>query len=142
MGKVLRASDNRVRVISPTTTAALARRMLKASEVIARHVPAHFTDPTPLHILLTLFEIEEEAGQMSCEDLFPIGNMPDAVAQRWLKALVEHGWVEQRLSQLGLSQMGYDAISAMIEELYGEQRALDVCSAGDQQREPPQIRGN
>ncbi|RYF21449.1 MAG: hypothetical protein EOO77_06010 [Oxalobacteraceae bacterium] len=113
------------RVLLPTTTTKLAQRMLYASRAIFDVLPIGFFGSPALDLLLALHIAEESAQYPNVNEISPPGSLSPAVTNRWVKALVNHGLIEQRDELFALSSEGHELVIKLIEAVYAVQRTLD-----------------
>lgn len=113
------------RTLSATATAKLARRMLRASQVVADCLPSGLYCSPALDILLALHVAEEDADYLNAGQLTPPGSLGPAVTARWIGVLVQEGLIERKGDLLALSQRGHAVLADMLERLYVVQRMLD-----------------
>ena len=97
--RILSVPDGKVRVVSTTTTLKLAERMLAASRVVSSHLPAGFSPPTPMNLLLELFIAEENALYPGAADLGRHDGMSPRLVDRWLIALLHEGLIEKTMKR-------------------------------------------
>ena len=76
-------------------------------------------------MLLELHVAEEDARYLSIHELEPAGAVSRTLTRRWLQALVAEGLVERKRDLVALSSNGHELVSAILEEVYRAQRALD-----------------
>ena len=112
-------------MLGPTTTTKLAQRMLHSSRVIADILPAGFYGSPGLNILLALHLAEENAQYPTANEMYPPGSTSPVVTQRWVKALVSYGLVEQHDDLLALSSKGHETVIQLMERVFEVQRELD-----------------
>jgi hypothetical protein len=125
MTKILRPPGDIPRVVAPTTTAQLAKRMLAASTVAATMLPAGFYSAPALDILLALHVAEEEAHYPAAEDVKVPGLSSTDLIDRWLGLLIDGQLVEQRAGFVALTPLGHDTVVGLIERIFEVQRSLD-----------------
>jgi hypothetical protein len=125
MTKLLSAAYQLPRLLSPTTTAKLATRMLAASNAIAALLPPGLHGTPALDILLSIHVAEEAASYPAVDSIKIAGFESSSVTQRFVKALVHEGLIDQRGSLLALSPAGHAVLMSILEAVYEAQRSLD-----------------
>lgn len=125
MTKTLIPPKGSSRMLAPTTTAKLARRMLCTSRVVADRLPVGLYGSPGLDILLALHIAEEDAQYLSAGDLIPPGSLGPSVTERWIRALEQDDLIERRGEVLALSPKGHTILSNLLEAIYAVQRSLD-----------------
>lgn len=124
MTKILIPPVGSPATLVPTTTAKLARRMLRASRTVADSLPVGLYGSPGLDILLALHIAEEDAQYLSAEDLAPPGSLSPAVTERWIQTLEQYGFIERRDEALALSPHGHAILSTLLEAVYAVQCSL------------------
>jgi hypothetical protein len=125
MTKSLSAAYQLPRLLSPTTTAKLATRMLAASNAIAAHLPRGLHGTPALDILLRIHVAEENANYPTAASISVAGFEGSSVSGRFVKALVHEGLIDQQDDLLALSAKGHSVLMAVLEAVYEAQRTLD-----------------
>jgi hypothetical protein len=124
MTRLLSAAYRLPRLLSPTTTAKLATRMLAASNTIAALLPPGLHGTPALDILLTIHVAEEAASYLTVGSI-KIAGFEDSSARRFVKALVHEGLIDQRGDLLALNPTGHAVLMSILEAVYEAQRSLD-----------------
>lgn len=125
MTKTLSAAYQLPRLLRPTTTAKLATRMLAASNAIAAHLPRGLHGTPALDILLRIHVAEEDATYPTAASINVAGIENPSVTQRFVKALVHEGLIDQRGDLLALSSHGHAVLMLILDAVYEAQRSLD-----------------
>jgi hypothetical protein len=125
MTKILRPPGDTPRVVAPTTTSQLAKRMLAASTVAATMLPAGFYSAPALDILLALHAAEDDAHYPAAADVTVPGLNSSDLIDRWLGLLIDSRLIEQRAGLIALTPLGHDTIVGLIERIFDVQRSLD-----------------
>jgi hypothetical protein len=99
--------------------------MLAASGVVSSHLPAGFSPPTPMNLLLELFIAEENALYPGAADLGRHDGMSPRLVDRWLIALLHEGLIEKNNEAVALTDQGFNAVVRVLEAMFNAQRLLD-----------------
>jgi hypothetical protein len=125
MPRTLTAPNDREHVVTTTTTIKFAERVLASYRVLAVGLPVELRCPSPMSILLELYIAEEEALYPTSDGLGKVDAMHPSVKNRWIQALAQSGFVEQKGARFALTEAGYKVVNDVLDLLFQVQRCLD-----------------
>lgn len=125
MPRLLGSISGPTRILSPTTSLTIARRIIASQRVYADLLPPGFSMTVPVDLLLHLYVAEEEARLLSVDEIAALGLGAGPVVSRSLAALVQQGLAIREADIVQLTPAGEEMILGLVDRIYRAQRALD-----------------